>query len=333
MKTVKKALTAFLAVFLLISVIPFTAYASDYQIQNIYGESLSDNNVKVMSDNVGNGEEMNFTPAIAGRVERVTVYVTFKISQAKQGDNITLSASLYSPQLSNMGGFVRISSNEYFKADNANFSNGKCSITAKALTDVQDKMLSMEIWVKTFTVNDGYSDVDLTLRCNASSERISETTGLLNSIIEFVKGIFENIKELPNKIGDFFNNLIDKLSTWFTNLTDSISGFFTDIKDNINGFFEKLWNRIYWGNENGESEYQKPSFGENFTKMLDKLEAYVNQLKQVQGNISDSKTEAVGYLTQGTTLINSVMGVFPSVLTAFVSFGLAFIFCRKVVGR
>lgn len=340
MKTVKKALTAFLAVFVIISVIPVTAYASDYQIQNIYGESLSDNNAKVFSDNVLNNGTMKFSPAIAGRIMNVKVYVTFSISQAKQGDIITLSATLSSRQLSNMSGTVYITSNQNFKAEAVKFSDNKAFISAKALTDVSDKLLSMEIWIFNFDVVDGQSDVDLSIRCYADSERVSETTGLLNSIIEFVKGIFENIKELPNKIGNFFNDLKNNLTTWFANignwfteLGDKISGFFIDIGDKISGFFEKLWNRIYWGNENGESEYQPPTFGEQFTAFLEKLEDYVMQLQQVQGNISDSKDEAVGYLSQGTTLINSVMGVFPSVLTAFVSFGLAFIFCRKVVGR
>lgn len=329
MKTVKKALTAFLAVFVIISVVPFTAYASDYQIQNIYGESLSDNNVKVFSDNVSNNGTMKFSPAIAGRIMNVRVYVTFSISQAKQGDIVTLSATLSSRQLSNMSGTVYISDNQYFKADVVKFSDNKASISAKALTDVSDKLLSMEIWIFNFDVVDGQSDVDLSIKCFADSDRVSETTGLLNSIIEFVKGILENIKELPNKIGNFFNELKNNLTIWFSN----IGNWFTELGDKISGFFEKLWNRIYWGNENGESEYEPPTFGKQFTTFLQKLEDYVKQLQQVQVNISDSKDEAVGYLSQGTTLINSVMGVFPSVLTAFVSFGLAFIFCRKVVGR
>ena len=85
--------------------------------------------------------------------------------------------------------------------------------------------------------------------------------GLLNSIIEYVKGIFSDIQDLPNKIGDFFSNLISNLQNlfnnvgeWFTQLGDKIRDFFTNLGDNISGFFEKLWNRIYWGNENGFSK-------------------------------------------------------------------------------
>lgn len=343
MKTVKKALTAFLAVFVIFAAFPLNAFASDYTINNIYGMSHSDNGTEVFSNNIANGGTMSFSPAIAGRVEHFYVYVVFDLSQAKQGDQITLEATLTSGQINNISGSVIMSQGDYINSSITSFSNGKAKITGKVLQDIDSSQhikVTMTLTVNSFDVVDGKHDVDLSVRCRASAERVSETTGLLNSIIEFVKGIFEKIGELPDKIGNFFNDLKNNLSTWFSNignwfteLGDKISGFFVDIGDKISGFFEKLWNRIYWGNENGESEYEPPTFGEKFTEFLQKLEDYVKQLQQVQGNISDSKDEAVSYLSQGTTLINSVMGVFPSVLTAFVSFGLAFIFCRKVVGR
>lgn len=344
MKTVKKALTAFLAVFVIFAAFPVNAFAdTDYTINNIYGVSHSDNGAEVFSNNIASGGTMRFSPAIAGRVEYFYVYAVFDISQAKQGDIITLEATLKSSQITNISGSVLMSQGELINSSITTFTDGKAKITGKVLQDIdpsQKIKLTMTITVNSFDVVDGKHDVDLAVSCRASAERVSETTGLLNSIIEFVKGIFEKIGELPDKIGNFFNDLKNNLSTWFANignwfteLGDKISGFFVDIGDKISGFFEKLWNRIYWGNENGESEYEPPTFGEQFTEFLQKLEDYVMQLQQVQGNISDSKDEAVSYLNQGTTLINSVMGVFPSVLTAFVSFGLAFIFCRKVVGR
>lgn len=164
--------------------------------------------------------------------------------------------------------------------------------------------------------------------------------GLLNSIIEYIKGIFDDIQDLPNKIGDFFSNLISNLQNlfnnvgeWFTQLGDKISGFFTNLGNSISGFFEKLWNRIYWGNENGEAEYQPPVFGSSLDEVLDTLDGYILQLEDTNDQIQSATDTSVAYVEQGTTVINSVFGVFPSIVTALVIFGVVFVFCRKVVGR
>lgn len=179
----------------------------------------------------------------------------------------------------------------------------------------------------------------------------SADIGLLNSIIEYIKGIFSDLQDLPNKIGDFFTNLINNLKSffdnigswiselgtniksWFSDLGDRISDFFTNLGDNISGFFEKLWNRIYWGNENGEAEYQPPVFGSSLDDVLDTLDGYITQLDDTNEQIENATNTSVAYVEQGTTVINSVFGVFPSIVTALVIFGVVFIFCRKVVGR
>lgn len=55
------------------------------------------------------------------------------------------------------------------------------------------------------------------------------TSGLLSSIIEFIKSILEGVQGIFSKIGDFmtsvansFSTLFSKLGTWFANLIDSI---------------------------------------------------------------------------------------------------------------
>lgn len=155
-----------------------------------------------------------------------------------------------------------------------------------------------------------------------------------------LKNIIELIKEIPTKIGDFFSNLISNLQNlfnnvgeWFTELGDKIRDFFTNLGNSISGFFEKLWNRIYWGNENGEAEYQPPVFGSSLDEVLDTLDGYITQLEDTNEQIESATDTSVAYVEQGTTVINSVFGVFPSIVTALVIFGVVFIFCRKVVGR
>lgn len=179
----------------------------------------------------------------------------------------------------------------------------------------------------------------------------SETNSLLDSVIEWLQSIGDDLQGLPDKISNFFSNLssaisdqftllknnikgwFDDVGEWFSALGDRISDFFTNLGESISGFFEKLWNRIYWGNEAGESEYQPPVFSSSLDDVLDKIDEYIQQLDDTNQDIENAKNESISYVEQGTTVINTIFGVFPSVLIALIVFGVVFVFCRKVVGR
>lgn len=170
------------------------------------------------------------------------------------------------------------------------------------------------------------------------------TDGLLSQIIELIKSIPDSfssffssltnsLKDWFSNVGEWFSDLGDSIGQWFTDLKNNISNFFTTLGNNISGFFEKLWNRIYWGNENGESEYQPPVFSSSLDEVLDKIDDYITQLEDTNSEIENAKVQSVSYVKHATTVINSIFGVFPSVLIALVVFGVVFVFCRKVVGR
>lgn len=187
-------------------------------------------------------------------------------------------------------------------------------------------------------------------------------TGWFDSLFGWLKDIrdnasegFSNIgdwfSELGNKIQTFFNNLSDNINGFFIELGNKISGFFTDLKNNlktwfdnignwfteigdkISGFFEKLWNRIYWGNENGESEYQKPVINNKLNDILDTMDGYQQQLNDVISTINTSADEVSTYISTGTQLIEGFINVGGVGLTALIVFGMVFILVRKVVGR
>lgn len=152
-----------------------------------------------------------------------------------------------------------------------------------------------------------------------------------------IKGFFEN---LTDSISTFFTNLTNKLKTWFDNvgtwfseLGTKIKGFFVDIGDRISGFFEKLWNRIWWGNENGESEYVKPVIDNKLNDIIEKLQEYQQSLQDTIATIHSSAEEVSEYIKTGTSLVNGVIGVAGAGFTALIVFGIVFVLVRKVVGR
>lgn len=179
----------------------------------------------------------------------------------------------------------------------------------------------------------------------------SEQTGFFNSVKEFFQELFEKLTSAFDNIGAWFSELGDKIKSFFTDLTDNIKSFFSDLSgnlkewfnnigdwfteigDKISGFFEKLWNRIWWGNENGESEYQKPVIDNKLNDILDTLDDYQLQLKNTIDTIGSAADEVSTYISTGTQLVNGVIGVAGVGFTALIVFGIVFVLVRKVVGR
>lgn len=198
---------------------------------------------------------------------------------------------------------------------------------------------------------------------------IDPETSLLSGITDFLRSIWEAVTGLPNAIGNMFSSLTGQLKTWFddigksfTELGNSISGFFTNLINNIktqftnitnnlktwfdnigkwftelgndiSDWFNKLFNKLWWGNENGESEYQPPVFSSGLTDVIKKLDEYCDSLDDTLAQIDNSSDVASDYIKQGTGVINDVMGVLPSAALVLITFGIVFIFSRKVVGR
>ena len=87
---------------------------------------------------------------------------------------------------------------------------------------------------------------------------LDDNTGLLNSIIEWLKEIKDKIvngfSDLGSSIGSFFSSLGDRISGFFTDLWNNIKAKFDDLKqwfqdlgDRIQGFFVDLYNDIVDG--------------------------------------------------------------------------------------
>lgn len=160
---------------------------------------------------------------------------------------------------------------------------------------------------------------------------------LFSNITNSIKGFFS---ELGTKLSDGFKNLTNSISTFFTNLGnnlkdwfDDVGQWFTDIGDRIGEFFTSLWNKIWYGNEKGESEYQKPVINNKFNDILDTLSEYQEQLKGTISTISASADSVSSYISTGTQLVNGVINVAGAGFTALIVFGMVFVLVRKVVGR
>lgn len=176
-------------------------------------------------------------------------------------------------------------------------------------------------------------------------------TAWFDSLFQWLKDIRDNASEgfsnignwfteLGNKIKSFFTELGNNIKEQFTNMINNLKSFFADvgqwfkdIGDKIGEFFEKLWNRIWWGNENGESEYQKPVINNKLNDILDTLNGYQLQLKNTIDTISSAADSVSTYISTGTQLVNGIINVAGVGFTALIVFAIVFVLARKVVGR
>ena len=160
---------------------------------------------------------------------------------------------------------------------------------------------------------------------------------------KIVNGFDELGKTISNQFSNLVKNvqsMIDSVNKWLSDTLDNIKQFmtnvgkwFTNLGNSISGFFEKLWNRIWWGNENGESEYVKPTISNKLLDILATLQDYQEKLKSTIDTIGSAASDVASYITAGTSFVNGVVGVAGAGFTALIVFGIVFVLVRKVVGR
>lgn len=159
---------------------------------------------------------------------------------------------------------------------------------------------------------------------------------IVNGITEITNAIELQFHQLVEKL----QSLFDEVTEWLFNCVESIQDFmhnvgawFTNLGNSISGFFEKLWNRIWWGNENGESEYVKPTISNKLLDILATLQDYQEKLKATIDTIGAAADDVASYISAGTSFVNGVVGVAGAGFTALIVFGIVFVLVRKVVGR
>lgn len=188
-----------------------------------------------------------------------------------------------------------------------------------------------------------FSDL-LSRLANWFTELINSIKNGFNNLTSSISSFFDNlISEIQKKFNElalglaqffkdlkgWFDSLINKLQSWF----DNVGYWFVTIGDRIGEFFNKLWNRIWWGNENGESEYKKPVINNKLIDILKTLQEYQAQLQATIDTIGSAGAEVSAYISTGTQLVDGVVGVAGAGFSALIVFGIVFVLVRKVVGR
>lgn len=177
-----------------------------------------------------------------------------------------------------------------------------------------------------FKIKNTYENDDFYYNIKINSDVSSESSSLLNKIIDFVKGIFENLKELPSKIGDFFSNLSNSLKQWFadvgdwfSNLGDNLKQWFTNLGDNLRQWFANVGD---WFSSLGDK------IGGFFTDIFNKIKEFFTSLfKPHDGFFDEVRNDLDAYLaahlgiayTAIPAILEFTKRIFTDVSTAYQS--------------
>ena len=130
--------------------------------------------------------------------------------------------------------------------------------------------------------------------------------------------VTKNLTSLKDQIFAYIDNTFGTLQT-------SIQEGSANIQDNANQNTDRVLNE--------GSDKPAYEFGSGLTDVLIKLDEYCTSLDDTLLQINNASAAVSEYLATGTEMIESTLGVFPSIFTALITFGIVFVFARKVVGR
>lgn len=290
-------------------------------------------------------------------------WITFRFDPSDDfsvvaGDEIEFEINLYTN--SRYLGFENV----YFGSSKSNFTwNHSTGVLKGSVIARKALNSSTSIWVTLSEpkLDKDYSNTYLkvtSISYSSSAEFVEDQRNFFkkigdwfNTVFEWLKSIRDNLSNgfanigtwltgLGDRISGFFTNLGNDIKTWFDNLVKDLKNlnakigqWFKDLTGSIGDFFTKLFNRLWWGNEDGEAAYQPPTINNKLNDILDILNNYRDQLNGTITNIDSSAVAVSDYISNGTALVNGVINVAGAGFTALITFGIVFVLVRKVVGR
>ena len=288
---------------------PLSANAGQsLSIDKIYCRAVAINHYKV-EENISYGS--NFTGNIQNK-DLSSVYYNFNFAKRdfKSGDSVSFTLSDFIPVWVESCDveikcykFIYTSdtesnSNMYAKFFRTDYSSTS-SVDVPTYTFNDDYKGYFEVYFtfSNFKIKNTYENDNFYYNIKVNSDVSSESSSLLNKIIDFVKGIFENLKELPSKIGNFFTNLSNSLKQWFSdvgdwfsNLGDNLKQWFTNLGDNLRQWFANVGD---WFSSLGDK------IGGFFTDIFNKIKEFFTSLFMPHdGYFDEVETDLDNFLTE-----------------------------------
>lgn len=317
----KKKIISFFLCFLLIFSFPFTAYAADDSITFSAGNlsMVADRTAYGVTDPVFDGSLQRLDAdygVTSNQVSAIQFIFSFK-SNFTAGDQITTYAT------SSLGGVAFTEGYYYVYEENSPSYTKLNVLSGNGIAvdyTVKTNCNSIRFVFYSAAVKHSGDNTTASTRLKVTYNFTPADIGLLNSIIEYVKGIFSDIQDLPNKISDFFADLKNNLSSlfadvgeWFSQLGDnlkqwfeSVGEWFSQLGDNLKQWFEDVgnWFSELFSNISAFFTGLWDDFTEWFKSLFIPRDGYFSELFNLFGQwLSDH----LGFLAQSADVITSLI--------------------------
>lgn len=318
----KKKIISFFLCFLLIFSFPLYSYASDYELSPSYiGTDVFGNGYQTSCDSSTckfDGSSITWSDS-AHLVQTADIYACqfdFSIIGSFSSDDvITINYS------NTLGGFKFNTATCSFyengdKTSSLSLTSSSGSFSYTVLNNVDD--VRFIIYSEDLTKSPTSTTASTRFKVTFSVE--TAETGLLKTIIEYIKGIFSDLQDLPNKISDFFADLKNNLSSlfadvgeWFSQLGDnlkqwfeSVGEWFSQLGDNLKQWFEDVgnWFSELFSNISAFFTGLWDDFTEWFKSLFIPRDGYFSEMFNSFGQwLSDH----LGFLAQSADVITSLI--------------------------
>ena len=250
----KNKILSFLLCFSLLFSFPFITYGSDYTLVPDYMNTTVTGNGYM----VAGPPDMNFDGSlILWEFDKInTSQITecsfcFNINgDFAPNDIVTINYA------NTLGGFIFNSASGFVRENGKETAILLNSSTGTITYTVVENCNSLFVYFSSSNITKSSTSSTPSTRFKVTLSVETAETGLLKTIIEYIKGIFSDLQDLPNKISDFFADLKNNLSSlfadvgeWFSQLGDnlkqwfeSVGEWFSQLGDNLKQWFEDVGN-------------------------------------------------------------------------------------------
>lgn len=170
---------------------------------------------------------------------------------------------------------------------------------------------------------------------------------IYNPLADYLNTTFPNFKTQVYKgINDIYSYLqsfktavlteVNENESLILQLNDEMKQQSSDIQQNAD---KNSQNQIDNENKNHDDfmnygdDQDSYEYDNNINGVLGTIEEYCDNLDETILQIDTASASASEYIQQGTSVIDDVLGVLPGSVLVLITFGIVFIFSRKVVGR
>lgn len=218
------------------------------------------------------------------------------------------------------------------------------SMVQEAMSNLQDNLSTVlkQLHTDNVTINNNISSLFGAIRDNivpslgsidsrllSLQEKLATLLVKLDIIKDSVNLISDYVFDINTKFDITLSSFRDSVINEFTSLKTQITNLFTSLQNQLDERFNETYNVIMYGNKEGT--YEHPELQNKLSEYDSNLESINTNISSASSSITSAGDNVASYISGFTELYTGLTNVVG--FGAIITFGLAIIFVKKVIGR